>query len=400
MKRRLAFVAQRYGNEVVGGSETHCRQVVERLVPRFDIEVITTCAQDYWTWANEYPTGTTTVNGIPVRRFPALRTRAEDFGLFSARIFGQPHTLAQELKWIHDQGPLVPGLLEYIASHRDQYDVFVFFTYIYYPTVLGLRLVSDKALLVPTAHDEPAIYFDIYKALFHSPRAILYNTHEERTFVQTQFGNEYIPNEVVGVGVEAPLQRDPDRFRQKFGIDKSYILYLGRIVSSKGCDELIEYFQRFDAQNRGALQLVLAGRSEIEIPNSPNIRYIGYVSEEDKFDAMDGALAVMSPSRYESLSMVTLESWMVGRPVVCTSASPVVASMCRRSNGGLDYRNADEFCEILRVLLAQPALPQRLGHNGRQFVQAHYSWDLVEQKYLRMIDLALENTWAGESRRV
>lgn len=395
MKKRLAFVVQRYGLEIVGGSETLCRQVVELLAPTFDIEVITTCAQDYWTWENEYPAGTTTVNGIPVHRFPTIRPRSADFGKFAAQIFGRPHTYAQELKCLYDQGPLVPELLAYIATQRDQYDLFVFFTYIYYPTALGLRLVPDKSLLVPTAHDEPSIYFDLYKALFHSPRAILYNTEEERAFVQSLFGNHYIPNQVVGVGVKVPAQSDPERFCRKFGVSKPYVLYVGRIVSSKGCQELLDYFTGFN--KNGAVQLVLAGRTEMDIPDRPDILYVGYISEEAKFDAMTGAVALIMPSQYESLSMVTLESWMTGRPVVCTAASPVVAGMCRRSNGGLYYRDAAEFGEILRTLLAHPDLQRRLGENGRRFVLANYTWDVVEKKYVEVIKQVLSQSWTGNT---
>jgi glycosyltransferase involved in cell wall biosynthesis len=396
MKTRLAFVVQRYGLEVIGGSETLCRQLIERLAPSFDVEVITTCAQDYWTWENTYPAGATTVNGIPVRRFPTVRPRSADFGEFSAQIFGRPHTFAQEIKWLHDQGPLAPELLACIAAQRDRYDLFVFFTYIYYPTTLGLRLVPDKSLLVPTAHDEPPIYFDLYKALFHSPRAILYNTEEERAFVHSLFGNHYIPNQVVGVGIEAPAQGNPDSFRQKFGVNKPYVLYVGRIVSSKGCQELLDYFSHFNKD--GAMQLVLAGCTEMDIPNRPDIHYVGYISEEEKFDAMAGATALVMPSQYESLSIVTLESWMTGRPVVCTAACQVVAGMCRRSNGGLYYRDAEEFGEILRALLAYPELQRRLGQNGRAFVLANYTWDVVEKKYVEMIEQVLAQNWTDEHR--
>lgn len=395
MRTRLAFVVQRYGLEVLGGSETLCRQVVERLASTYDIEVITTCAQDYWTWENAYPSGTTTVNGIPVHRFPTIRTRSADFGKFCAQIFGRSHTFEQELKCLFDQGPLAPDLLAYITDRRDQYDLFVFFTYIYYPTALGLRLVPDKSLLVPTAHDEPSIYFDLYKALFHSPRAILYNTEEERTFVHSLFGNHYIPNEVAGVGVQIPAHRDPEDFRQKYGVTKPYVLYVGRIVSSKGCQELLGHFTRFN--NDGLMQLVLAGRTEMDIPNRADILYVGYISEEDKFDAMTGATALIMPSKYESLSMVTLESWMVGCPVICTAECQVVAGMCRRSNGGLYYRNADEFGDILRLLIQRPDLQKRLGQNGKQFVLANYTWDVVKQKYIKMIDLVVHQSWMGST---
>ena len=284
MKPRIAFVVQRYGLEVLGGAETLCRQVVERLAPRYGVEVITTCAQDCWTWENVYAPGDTAINSIPVHRFASIRPRGADFGEFSARIFGRPHTLDQELQWIHDQGPVTPELLAYIASQRDHYDLFIFFTYIFYPTALGLRLVSDKSLLVPTAHDEPPIHFDMYKALFHAPRAIVYNTREEQNLVQSVFGNHYIPSTVAGIGIEPPARGDPDSFRRKHALTKPYVLYVGRIVSSKGCQELLDYFARCNSDS--AMQLVLAGRTEMDIPDRSDIRYVGYISEEEKLDAI------------------------------------------------------------------------------------------------------------------
>ncbi len=394
--KKIAFVVQRYGVDVLGGSESHCRQVVEHLSSHYDIEVLTTCAKDYWTWENEYPAGPTQVNGVRVRRFSTVRPRAADFQQFSAHIYGQSHTVAQEYQWLYDQGPLAPDLLDYIATQRSDYDAFVFFTYIYYPTALGVRLVTDRALLVPTAHDEPPIYFDLYKALFHAPRAILFNTLEERAFVHSLFGNEYIANEVVGVGIDVPETCDANRFRQKFGIDRPYLLYTGRIVSSKGCDELIDYFQRFKAESVNDLQLVLAGHAEMVLPESADIRYLGYISDDDKFDAMSGAMAVLSPGRYESLSMLALEGWMVERPIVCNGASPVVAGMCRRSNGGLYYQNQAEFSEIVRLLLARPNIQLRLGQNGRRFVLDTYTWEAVIEKYVRMIETVVQRDWNGK----
>ena len=176
---------------------------------------------------------------------------------------------------------------------------------------------------------------------------------------------------------------------------KPYVLYVGRIVTSKGCQELLDYFARFNSDN--AMQLVLAGRTEMDIPDRSDIRYVGYISEEEKLDAMAGATALVVPSRYESLSIVTLESWAMGTPVICTSAGQVVANMCRRSSGGLYYRNADEFGAILRTLLAQPTLQQRLGQNGHDFVMANYTWDVVERKYVEMIERVLSRNWTGET---
>lgn len=390
----VTFVVQRYGREILGGSETLAREVAQRLSKRVSVRVLTSCAQDYVTWENAYEPGETEIDGVRVIRFPVIEPRRHDFDRLSARLYGRStRTLDEELEWVRAQGPQVPGLLQYLREHRDESDVFIFFTYIYYPTALGLRLVADKALLVPTAHDEPPIYFGIYKSLFHSPRAILYNTEEERRLVQRLFGNEYIPSTIAGVGIEVPENPNPERFRRKLGIRTPYFLYLGRIVSSKGCDELIANFRHYRQTYPGEASLVLLGKTEMSLPQTPEILYGGFVDETDKFDAIAGAEAVIIPSRYESLSIIALEAWGLGKPVVSTAFSPVLYGMGRRSNGGLYYHDTKEFVEILHFLIENKELARTIGRQGRAFVARTYNWQSVEDSYHRMIDYVAEGVW-------
>lgn len=391
---RLAFVVQRYGLEVNGGAEQLCREVAEHLAQEFDVEVMTTCAQDYVTWENVYPSGLDLVNGVRVRRFPTIQTRARDFGARSAWLYSHPHTLWDELEWLYAQGPVVPDLLRYIAEHRSDYEVFVFFTYIYYPTALGLRLVADRALLVPTAHDEPPIYLNIYKALFHAPRAILYNTPEEKQFLESLFDVEYIPNEVAGIGIEVPSRLDPHSFRQRYGILKPYLAYVGRVSASKNCHQLVEYFVRYKkTYPTSPVLLVLVGRVEIPLPKRPDIVSLGFVSDEDKFNAIAGAELLVLPSRYESLSIVFLESLALGTPVLCDGTSAVLRGHCLRSNAALYYRNYAEFEASLELLLHNHSLREALGHNGKRYIQQHYTWEQILQKYRALITEIARAPW-------
>ncbi|RLC82983.1 MAG: glycosyltransferase family 1 protein [Chloroflexi bacterium] len=389
----IAFVVQRYGLKVSGGAELLCRQVVEHLAPEFEIEVLTTCAQDYVTWENVYPTGLDMINGIPVRRFPTVRTREKDFGARSAWIFSHLHTLQDEMEWLYAQGPVSPDLLRYLVEHHLDYDAFVFFTYIYYPTALGLRLVADRALLVPTAHDELPIYLNVYKAMFHAPRAIIYNTIEERQFLQDLFDIEHIPGQVTGVGVDVPERLDAQLFRRRYNIDSPYVLYVGRISPSKSCDTLIDYFIRYKAVHPGSLTLVLVGRAEIPIPKRPDIVAVGFVPDEDKFNAIAGAELFLLPSKFESLSIVFLESLAMGTPVLCDGASAILRGHCRRSNAALYYHNYPEFEPSLELLLKNPHLRQSLGCNGKQYVEQFYTWDQVVKKYRRLLTEVTENHW-------
>jgi glycosyltransferase involved in cell wall biosynthesis len=392
-KFRITIVVQRYGKEIVGGSEAHAREVAERLTPFGDIEVLTSCALDYVSWENYYPEGVEEINGVRVRRFPAVEGRRKDFNQLSEKFFGKALSLKEELEWIYAQGPVVPKILEEITKVRNQRDVFIFFTYLYYPTLFGLRLVPDKAIFVPTAHDEPPIYFNIFKPLFHSPRAILYNSEEERLFINKVFGNSYIPSEIAGVGVEIPKNPEPSKFREKFGIEGKYLLYMGRIVSSKGCDELINFFRYYREKYRENVSLVLLGKTEIAIPKEEGIIYGGFVEEKEKFDAIAGCSAIVVPSRFESLSMIALEGWAMGKPIITTEFSHVVKSMCERSNGGLYYSSKEEFAEVVHFIIKNEEVSLKLGENGKKFVENHYTWEKVIQKYLRTIEFIVENKW-------
>ena len=202
---RIAFIVQRYGTEILGGSEYHCRLIAERLAPKHQVEVLTTCAQDYVSWQNEYGEGTDRVRGVTVRRFANARTRdIQAFNRYSEWIFNNAHTREDEMEWLRQQGPWCPALLDYLERNQQQYDILIFFTYLYAPTVLGARVAPHKTILVPTAHDEPAIRLEIYKELFSLPAGLAYNTEVERRFLTTHFSIRAIEEETIGCGVDLP----------------------------------------------------------------------------------------------------------------------------------------------------------------------------------------------------
>ena len=206
---KVAFIVQRYGAEILGGSEYHCRLVAEHLSGRHEVEVLTTCAQEYTTWENVYPEGTDRVRGVTVRRFPNAHTRdLESFNEYSNWIFNSPHTADDERNWLEQQGPWCPALIDYLKREHASYDALVFFTYLYAPTVLGLEVDPRRSILVPTAHDEPAIRLGLYRQLFSLPAGIAFNTTMERGFLRRLFEIEAKVQEVVGCGVDLPPQLD------------------------------------------------------------------------------------------------------------------------------------------------------------------------------------------------
>lgn len=392
INRRLAIVVQRYGEEVNGGAELHARWLAEKLLQLGEVEVITTCALEYTTWANVYRPGKTEINGVVVHRFPVdvarnWQTAQEETGY----IVTHHHSLVDEMKWVQKQGPLSTALLHYIENHRHLYDWFIFFTYSYATTVLGLPLVADKAILVPTAHDEPYIRFPVYRPVFQLPMAIVYNTESEKQLVQAITFNKHKTIHVVaGVGINVPEQVQTAGFQQKHQLPEQFLLYLGRITAGKNVPELLEFFLRYQAEQPNPLKLVLAGKSDIPIPNHPAVQAIGFLNEEEKFAAITLSQMLVMPSLYESLSMIALEAWLMRRPMLVNGRCEVLRQQCLRSQAGLFYDNYEEFAAALNHLRQNPALRQQFGDNGHVFVLQNYHWDIILAKYQAVFE-TLEN---------
>jgi glycosyltransferase involved in cell wall biosynthesis len=391
---KLAVVVQRYGAEINGGAELHARYVAEHLARHAETEVLTTCARDYVTWRNELPAGTDVVNGLTVRRFPVRRERDPlEFGRRSERVFDRIHSAADELAWLDSEGPASPGLISFIRKHQAAYDYFIFFSYRYYHSYHGTRAVPARAVLVPTAERDPAIALSVFRPVFGGVRALMYNSPEERAMIQSASGNDMVPGVVVGIGSEVPASPAPARFRQKFGVSGRFAVYVGRIDENKGCKELFDFFLRYCHNPATELSLALIGNTILEIPAHPRIRHFGFLSDADKFDAMAAADLLIMPSFLESLSMVALEAWALGRPVLANGRCDVLRGQCIRSNAGLYYETYEEFAEVLQLLESNRQLSAALGVNGRRFFVRHYDWPVIERKYLTMLDrLTRDNT--------
>ena len=386
---KLAIVVQRYGADINGGAELHARYVAEHLAPHAQVVVLTTCARDYVTWHDAYPAGAETVNGIQVHRFPVDRERdVKLFATRSDRVFEQDHSYLDELKWLDAEGPTSTALIRHIKENRAKVDYFFFFSYRYYHAYHGARAAADKAVLVPTAERDHAIGLNIFQPIFRGVRALMYNSPEERRMIQAAAGNRDVPGVVVGIGSDIPprAQLQSDRFRRKHGITGRFALYVGRIDQNKGCKELFTYFlQALPALPKG-LGLVLSGKEILPIPGHPRIKHIGFLDDADKFDALAAADLLIMPSYYESLSMVALEAWALGKPVLANGKCEVLRGQCIRSRAGLYYDNQAEFVETLRAIADSRTLNAALGSNGRAFFTRHYSWPVIERKYLDMLE--------------
>jgi glycosyltransferase involved in cell wall biosynthesis len=385
---RLAFVVQRYGPQIDGGAEYECRRVAEALASHHDVEVLTTCARDYLTWRNVDRPGLQTVNGVRVRRFPVDRPRrVRAFGRYADWLYATPHTFFDEAEWVRRQGPLCPALIEWIRAHADDHDAFLFYTYLYLPTTLGLPLVAHKAVLVPTAHDERPIYLDLFRSLFRIPRALIFQVEEERAFVEARFHTAHLPSAVIGAGIDPVAEADGARFRRGYGLDGPYLLYVGRVDVEKGCRVLVDAFLAWRERIAEPVTLVLMGTVALKLQRHPAVRALGFRPEAEKHDAIAGATALVMPSPHESFSFVILEAWSQGTPVLATARSPVLRGHVERSGAGLLFdRTPGDFGAAAGTLLADETLRKALGERGRAYVEHRYRWPRITSQYLAFLE--------------
>ena len=376
---KLAFVVQRYGADIAGGSELHCRNLAQRLAPRHDITVLTSCARDYVSWENERPAGETTDGAVRVIRFAVSRPRRmHEFSSLSDEVFegGAPRQRQEE--WFRENGPQVPGLLEHLRQYGRSYDAVLFWTFRYYQSFFGVPLVRDRAVLLPTAEDDPAVHLDITEDFFRTPAGYLFLTPEEQALVSARAGRSLEPSAVIGTGLE-PTGLVPDRNQlRSLGIPDDYVLYLGRVDRNKGCETLLEYFQEYASMSQtSTMTLVLAGPVKLQIPRHDKIRALGYVSDHLRAALLAHAHLLVVPSPYESLGIALLEGWNHGIPALVNARCLVLKEQVRRANGGLHYRSFSEFCEALDYLASHPDQRHALGRQGLDFVEREYRWETV-----------------------
>lgn len=389
MKEKICFVVQRYGLEIVGGSESECRMYAERLVPYYDVEVITTCAKDHITWRNEYSEGVSEINGVKVRRFPVLREAdmKERFLLSEELKKKGDSSLSENIHFLEKQGPYCPQAIDWICEHGEEYKTVLFMTYLFYLTAMGLPRYKGKSLLVPTTHDEWSVYLPIYREVFESADGFVYNSEAERHFTEGLFletvGKPYV---TIGAGVDYPKGELPD-VKERFGLHKPYLLYCGRVESGKGCDFLIDCFRRYKHRFGNDIQLVFTGAVAMKLPNDPDIIALGFLREEEKYAVMENSLAFCLASHFESLSIVVLESLMMGRPVLVNGECQVLRDHCTKGQCGLWFHSEDEFCACVRYLLENPAVYETMAQNGREYVAQNYSWDIIIAKLRSLIEV-------------
>ncbi len=382
---RIAIVVQRYGKDVVGGAETLSRDVAERLNSNgYDVTVFTTTAKDYVTWKNHYKEGESILNGVLIKRFDSEKERnIEEFNKYSTEFFNPDNKSRNENEWIELQGPYCPELIEAIEKEQDNYDLFMFFTYLYHTTVEGLKVIKKPKVLFPTAHDELPIYLNLMKDVFSLPDSFFFLTESEMNLVKRLF-NPSKNLALIRTGIEFKEDINNLLIKNNYPLIIPFMLYAGRIEKGKGLDLVFNAYG--ELRNRILLDFVLIGKKLMDIPEIEGIKYLGFVSEEEKLSAFNQAYFSIQPSPVESLSITTLESFTQKTPVLVNSQSDVLLEHIRYSNGGFSYSNEGEFINNAIKLYNSKKLRKEMGERGYDYVKNYFSWEVVIDKIKKEIE--------------
>ncbi len=376
---KLACVVHRFGADIAGGSEGHCRAVAEHLAARHTVTIFTTCAKDHITWRNHYPPGESALGELRVLRFPVARERQlHRFMALSDLVFADHASGEEQERWFRENGPDAPGLIEHLRAHGAEYDRVLFWSYRYADTYFGLPHVADRAVLVPTAEEDPLIHVDALRTFFSLPRGFLFLTPEEQRLVGAR-APAGKPSEVIGCGLDPAASPANLALLDNLRLHDPFVLYLGRIDPNKGCGTLMRNHLRYVDQERG-VQLVMAGPASMPIPEHPLIRPLGFVGDDVRDALLSRAKVLVMPSPFESLSMVLLEAWNRSLPALVNARCKVLRGQVERANGGLYYGTAAEFMAALDYMLDRPDDARQLGRQGLEYVNREYRWPTVMEK--------------------
>ena len=379
---KIACVVHRYGTDIAGGSEAHCRHVAEHLAHDHDVTILTTCARDHISWRNEYEAGESTLGPLRAHRFPVAKQRSlHEFADISEKAFSGIATPGEQEDWFRQNGPEAPALLEHLRREGHRYDAVLFWAFRYAEVYFGLPLVESKSILVPTAEDDPVVRMPVLEEFFKRPRGYVFLTPEEQELVERQVAAPLPLSCVIGSGLDPASSIDTSGVDlAALGVRDPYLLYLGRIDPNKGCADLLQHFVRFAAESNQRVQLVMAGPVSMPIVQHPAIVYLGFVGNELRETLLRRTRFLMMPSRFESLSLVLLEAWNHGKAAVVNAHCQVLKGQALRANGALYYRNYDEFERCISYLLEKPDLAEELGRQGLAYVEREYRWPAVVAK--------------------
>ena len=391
---RLVFAPSRYGPDIVGGAEAVQRELAIGLAKRgWDVEVATTCAVDHFTWENTLPAGLSEIDGIPVRRFPAVAPLPERGVHEHAINLGVRPTLTDQYRWLNT-GMRSPELYHYLLDNQHRFRGMVFAPYPTWMAVAGTQIAASRSVLWTCLHDEPYARLDVFRPMLTGAAGLFLMTEPEHDLLHRIVADP-APHAVVGATVPMATAYDPDGFCARHGIERPFVLFAGRREGAKGWEELLEAFERATIRLDLPFDLVTIGGGKVTPPPAIADRVIdlGFLPDDERDNAFAAAAASIQPSRYEAFSRTVMEAWLAGTPVIANAASEVVVWHCERSQAGITYRDAFELEECLSFLASCPEEAASLGQRGRAYVLEHYDPDAVLDNVDRVLDSWLNEPW-------
>ena len=386
-KNKIAFVTPWFGESIPGGAESATRALIQRLKSHFDIEVLTTCVKDFHSnWNDDFwKEGEYKEMDIVVRRFKVRKSNEDAFNRVNAKLMSNLSISKEEERTYISEMIRSISLNDFLEENKEKYSWFVFMPYMFGTTYDGIKIVKSKSILIPCLHDESYAYMAIYGHMFSLIEKAFFLTMTEKQLAEKLFPNEINKFKFCGLGLDVNIRGKKGSFNRKYGIGK-FILCAGRKDSTKNTPELIDFFDRFQRKTKSSLKLVLVGPGEVDLPDNPNIIDLGFLSKEDKYNAMADALFLCNPSHNESFSIVVMESWLCESPVLVSGDCSVTKDHVLLSNGGLFYNDYYSFFECLHYYETHQSEAIQMAKNGKEYVVQNFNWPIVVQNYLNILN--------------
>ncbi|TGM44766.1 glycosyltransferase family 1 protein [Leptospira levettii] len=388
---KILFITPRFLQNASGGAEKLAFDYVDILSETHDVTVCTTSAKNYVTWENEFKTGITNENRYKILRFEVRKKRNIDYmnKILNQCLFaGESVSSKDQMDFIKEQGPYSPDLIDYISKNQFEYDLIILIGYLYYPVVMSIPLLKIPFVIVPTFHAEPPFRLPIYKQIYLNHYIYSFNAPEELAVYESYTNQRAKDYFLIGTYVEDHFNSNQDSISNSNMIQ---LLTIGRIEPAKGYPELFQdYHEWKNLSHRTDVNLKCLGSVfSMDISKEKEILFSGYVSEEEKISEIQKSYLLINPSAYESFSISIMESWLQEKPVLVNANSSVMKGHCIRSQGGLYYSDKVSFQRMLEYLLENENLKVRLGKNGRKYVLANFSKEVIRTKLNQMVNKLL-----------
>lgn len=384
--KKIGFVIPWYGENIPGGAENSLKGIVEHLRSAgMDVEILTTRVKQFdsdWN-KNYYPKGIQLINNVPVRRFNVTKGNRRNFRDVNLKLMNHLQITYEEEEIFLRECVNSKALYEYIREHQAEYDLFVFTPYMFGTTYYGVQEVWEKAVLIPCFHDESYFYMKHFKEVFSKVKGMVFMSEQEKLLAESVYRIDGVQKAVLGTGVNIENIGNAISFRKKYNIEKPFLLYAGRKDVGKNVNLLLEYYKNYVLRKGADIELVLIGGGQIEIPDAirANVHDLGYLPMQDKYDAYAAALVLCNPSNNESFSIVIMESWICGRPVLVSENCAVTKDFVKRAQGGLYFKDYADFEGTLNYFLQHSDVAEIMGQNGKCFVEQNFAWDVIRDRY-------------------